>query len=135
MIVFLPLLAFEVTILADNFRMCKAVLPRDDESVSDDAIWETLPHFWVAISMVFFIAATVFTHLKLCGFVDALGWWDLLIDFGYISFDSFFPSFLYYRFTMSQTRGEPINSSPAFENISAGASLVVVDVIRKGVAA
>ena len=23
--------------------MCKALLPRDDESVSDDAIWETLP--------------------------------------------------------------------------------------------
>nr|KAJ0190307.1 hypothetical protein LSAT_V11C800428110 [Lactuca sativa] len=66
-IVFLPLLAFEVTILVDNFRMCKALLPRDDESVSDDAIWETLPHFWVAISMVFFIAATVFTLLKLCG--------------------------------------------------------------------
>ncbi|CAH1431185.1 unnamed protein product [Lactuca virosa] len=63
----LPLLAFEVTILVDNFRMCKALLPGDDESVSDDAIWETLPHFWVAISMVFFIAATVFTLLKLCG--------------------------------------------------------------------
>ena len=23
--------------------MCKALLPGDDESVSDDAIWETLP--------------------------------------------------------------------------------------------
>ncbi|KVI02623.1 Transmembrane Fragile-X-F-associated protein [Cynara cardunculus var. scolymus] len=80
--VFLPLLAFEVAILVDNFRMCKALLPGDDESVSDDAIWETLPHFWVAISMVFFIAATVFTLLKLSGFVDALGWWDLLINFG-----------------------------------------------------
>ncbi|KAJ0571162.1 putative transmembrane Fragile-X-F-associated protein [Helianthus annuus] len=81
-IVFLPLLAFEVAILVDNFRMCKALLPGEDESVSDDAIWETLPHFWVAISMVFFIAATVFTLLKLTGFVDALGWWDLLINFG-----------------------------------------------------
>ncbi|PWA72823.1 transmembrane Fragile-X-F-associated protein [Artemisia annua] len=81
-LVFLPLLAFEVAILVDNFRMCKALLPGDDESVSDDAIWETLPHFWVAISMVFFIAATVFTLLKLSGFVDALGWWDLLINFG-----------------------------------------------------
>ncbi|CAH1421144.1 unnamed protein product [Lactuca virosa] len=31
-----------------------------------------------------------------------------------------------------ETRGEPINSSPAFENISAGASLVVVvDAVRK----
>nr|KAJ0218042.1 hypothetical protein LSAT_V11C300133800 [Lactuca sativa] len=65
--VFLPLLAFEVTILVGNFRMCNALLPGDDESVSDDAIWETLLHFWVAISMVFFIAATVFTLLKLCG--------------------------------------------------------------------
>ncbi|KAJ9567446.1 hypothetical protein OSB04_003412 [Centaurea solstitialis] len=65
--VFLPLLAFEISILVDNFRMCKALLPGDDESVSDDAIWETLPHFWVAISMVFFIAATVFTLLKLSG--------------------------------------------------------------------
>ncbi|PWA34483.1 zinc finger, RING/FYVE/PHD-type, Transmembrane Fragile-X-F-associated protein [Artemisia annua] len=65
-IVFLPLLAFEITILIDNFRMCKALLPGDDERLSDDAIWETLPHFWVAISMVFFVAATVFTLLKLC---------------------------------------------------------------------
>lgn len=24
-------------------RMCKALLPGDDESMSDDAIWETLP--------------------------------------------------------------------------------------------
>ncbi|KAG5536241.1 hypothetical protein RHGRI_023879 [Rhododendron griersonianum] len=98
-IVFLPLLAFEIIILIDNFRMCKALLPGDDESVSDEAIWETLPgkiqytesfipslykwktvelgvqvyagglrqHFWVAISMVFFVAATLFTLLKLCG--------------------------------------------------------------------
>nr|XP_016434817.1 PREDICTED: uncharacterized protein LOC107761150 [Nicotiana tabacum] len=66
-IVFLPLLAFELIILIDNFRMCKALLPGDDESMNDEAIWETLPHFWVAISMVFFVAATVFTLLKLCG--------------------------------------------------------------------
>ncbi|PSS08313.1 Kinesin-like protein [Actinidia chinensis var. chinensis] len=81
-IVFLPLLAFEIIILIDNFRMCKALLPGDDEGVSDDAIWETLPHFWVAISMVFFVAATLFTLLKLCGDVNALGWWDLFINFG-----------------------------------------------------
>ncbi|KAL8492454.1 hypothetical protein ACS0TY_023871 [Phlomoides rotata] len=81
-IVFLPLLAFEVIILIDNFRMCKALLPGDDESMSDEAIWETLPHFWVAISMVFFLAATVFTLLKLCGDVGALGWWDLFINYG-----------------------------------------------------
>ncbi|OAP12685.1 hypothetical protein AXX17_AT1G62900 [Arabidopsis thaliana] len=32
--------------------------------------------------MVFFIAATTFTLLKLCGDVAALGWWDLFINFG-----------------------------------------------------
>ncbi|KAK1433649.1 hypothetical protein QVD17_10563 [Tagetes erecta] len=81
-IVFLPLLAFELTILIDNFRMCKALLPGDDELLSDDAIWETLPHFWVAISMVFFVAGTVFTLLKLSGDISSLGWWDLFINFG-----------------------------------------------------
>ncbi|PIN05761.1 putative E3 ubiquitin ligase [Handroanthus impetiginosus] len=81
-IAFLPLLALEVIILIDNFRMCKALLPGDDESMSDDAIWETLPHFWVAISMVFFLAATVFTLLKLCGDVGSLAWWDLFINYG-----------------------------------------------------
>ncbi|XP_022736733.1 uncharacterized protein LOC111289728 isoform X2 [Durio zibethinus] len=81
-IVFLPLLAFEIIVLIDNFRMCRALMPGDDESISDEAIWETLPHFWVAISMVFFVAATVFTLLKLCGNVGALGWWDLFINFG-----------------------------------------------------
>ncbi|KAK4361971.1 hypothetical protein RND71_017212 [Anisodus tanguticus] len=81
-IVFLPLLAFEIIILVDNLRMCKALLPGDEESMNDEAIWETLPHFWVAISMVFFLAATVFTLLKLCGDVGALGWWDLFINYG-----------------------------------------------------
>ncbi|XP_031497306.1 uncharacterized protein LOC116262263 [Nymphaea colorata] len=81
-IVFLPLLAFEIIILIDNFRMCRALMPGDEESINDDAIWETLPHFWVAIAMVFFVAATIFTLLKLCGDVGALGWWDLFINFG-----------------------------------------------------
>ncbi|KAF7838620.1 Transmembrane Fragile-X-F-associated protein [Senna tora] len=81
-IVFLPLLTFEIIILIDNFRMCRALMPGDEENMSDEAIWETLPHFWVAISMVFFVAATVFTLLKLCGDVGALGWWDLFINFG-----------------------------------------------------
>ncbi|XP_047325907.1 uncharacterized protein LOC124929556 [Impatiens glandulifera] len=81
-IVFLPLLALEITILVDNFRMCKSLLPGDDETLSDGAIWETLPHFWVAISMVFFLAATLFTLLKLCGGANALGWWDLFVNFG-----------------------------------------------------
>ncbi|KAG8062273.1 hypothetical protein GUJ93_ZPchr0003g16514 [Zizania palustris] len=81
-VVFLPLLVFEVIILIDNFRMCRALMPGDEESISDEAIWETLPHFWVAISMVFLIAATTFTLLKLSGDVGALGWWDLFINYG-----------------------------------------------------
>lgn len=81
-IVFLPLLAFELAVLVDNIRMCRALMPGDDENMSDEAIWSTLPHFWVAISMVFFLAATTFTVLKLCGDVAALGWWDLFINFG-----------------------------------------------------
>ncbi|XP_021659497.2 uncharacterized protein LOC110649289 isoform X3 [Hevea brasiliensis] len=102
-IVFLPLLAFQILILIDNISpniamarknlnllawkggilgMCRALMPGDEESMSDEAIWETLPHFWVAISMVFFIAATIFTLLKLCGDVAALGWWDLFINYG-----------------------------------------------------
>ncbi|GLT75780.1 hypothetical protein SLA2020_474780 [Shorea laevis] len=80
--VFLPLLTFEIAILIDNIRMCRALMPGDEESMSDEAIWETLPHFWVAISMVFFIAATTFTLLKICGDIAALGWWDLFINFG-----------------------------------------------------
>ncbi|KAI7728381.1 hypothetical protein M8C21_009458 [Ambrosia artemisiifolia] len=81
-IVFLPLLAFEITILVDNVRMCKALLPVNEEHLTDEAIWETLPHFWICISMIFFIAATLFTLLKLCGDIGALGWWDLFINFG-----------------------------------------------------
>lgn len=81
-IVFLPLLVFETAILIDNIRMCRALMPGDEENMSDEAIWETLPHFWVSISMVFFIAATTFTLLKLCGDIAALGWWDLFINYG-----------------------------------------------------
>ncbi|XP_054809378.1 uncharacterized protein LOC129311250 [Prosopis cineraria] len=81
-IVFLPLLAFEVAILIDNIRMCRILLPVDDENMSDEAIFETLPHFWIMASMVFFIAATVFTLLKISGEVATLGWWDLYINFG-----------------------------------------------------
>ncbi|CAH9104632.1 unnamed protein product [Cuscuta epithymum] len=81
-IVFIPLLMFESAILADNVRMCRALMPGDDDNLTDEAIWETLPHFWVAISMVFLIAATTFTLLKLCGDVVALGWWDLFINYG-----------------------------------------------------
>ncbi|XP_047953224.1 uncharacterized protein LOC125199134 [Salvia hispanica] len=83
-IVFLPLLALEAAILVDNIRMCRALMPADDDvdSMSDEAVWETLPHFWISISMVFFIAATTFTLLKLCGNVVGLGWWDLFINYG-----------------------------------------------------
>jgi len=80
--VFLPLLAFEVAVLIDNIRMCRSLMPGDEETMSDEAIWETLPHFWVVISMVFFMSATIFTVLKLCGDVTALGWWDLFINYG-----------------------------------------------------
>jgi hypothetical protein len=46
-------------------------------------IW--VQHFWVAVSMVFFMAATMFTLLKLSGNVGALGWWDLFINFGWVN--------------------------------------------------
>ncbi|KAF8052329.1 hypothetical protein N665_1572s0010 [Sinapis alba] len=78
----LPLLAFEVTILIDNLRMCRALMPGDGDSMNDEAIWEALPHFWVAISMVFTLAATFFTLLKLSGDIAALSWWDLFINIG-----------------------------------------------------
>ncbi|PPR87177.1 hypothetical protein GOBAR_AA33513 [Gossypium barbadense] len=42
-IVFMPLLIFEIAILVDNIRMCRALMPGDDESMSDEVIWETLP--------------------------------------------------------------------------------------------
>lgn len=61
--------------------MCRALMPGVEDSVTDEALWETLPHFWVAISMVFFIAATIFTLLKITGDIGALGWWDLFINF------------------------------------------------------
>ncbi|XP_047314180.1 uncharacterized protein LOC124917958 [Impatiens glandulifera] len=81
-IIFFPLLTLEIAILVDNVRMCRALMPGDEEIMSDEAMWETLPHFWVAISMVFLIAATTFTLLKISGDVAALGWWDLFINFG-----------------------------------------------------
>ncbi|KAL6538901.1 hypothetical protein OROMI_025227 [Orobanche minor] len=63
----MPLIALEIAILVDNIRMCRALMPREQENITDEAIWETLPHFWVSISMVFLIAATTFTLLKLSG--------------------------------------------------------------------
>ncbi|KAG6538452.1 hypothetical protein ZIOFF_003574 [Zingiber officinale] len=81
-VVFLPLLAFEITVLIDNFRTCRNLIPADEETVCSEVIYETLPHFWVAISMVFLVATTSFVLLKLCGDVDALGWWELFITLG-----------------------------------------------------
>ncbi|XP_042393158.1 uncharacterized protein LOC121984336 [Zingiber officinale] len=81
-VVFLPLLAFEITVLIDNFRTCRNLIPADEEPVCSEVIYETLPHFWVAISMVFLVATTSFVLLKLCGDVDALGWWELFITLG-----------------------------------------------------
>ncbi|CAD6214191.1 unnamed protein product [Miscanthus lutarioriparius] len=114
-IVFLPLLAFEAIILTDNFRMCRALMPGDEESMSDEAIWETLPHFWVAISMVFLIAATTFTLLKLSGDVGALGWWDLFINYGIAECFAFLVCTRWFNpmIHKSPTHGEASSSSAA----------------------
>lgn len=81
-LVFLPLLALEIITLVDNFRMCGALMPGHGETITEEAIWERLPYFWVAISMVFLLAATSLMLLKLCGDAVTLGWWDLFINFG-----------------------------------------------------
>ncbi|KAK9105582.1 hypothetical protein Scep_022426 [Stephania cephalantha] len=77
---FSPLWLFHLVVARGRFSvpaplipMCRALLPGDDESMNDEAIKETLPHFWIAISMVFFVAATIFMLLKL----SALGWWSI----------------------------------------------------------
>ncbi|WVZ64917.1 hypothetical protein U9M48_014364 [Paspalum notatum var. saurae] len=62
--------------------MCGALMPGHGETITDEAIWERLPYFWVAISMVFLLAATSLMLLKLCGDAVTLGWWDLFINFG-----------------------------------------------------
>ncbi|KAM3275275.1 hypothetical protein ACQJBY_043936 [Aegilops geniculata] len=81
-LVFLPLLALEIITLVDNFRMFGALMPGHGETITDEEIWDRLPHFWVAISMVFLLAATSLMLLKLCGDAVTLGWWDLFINFG-----------------------------------------------------
>jgi len=81
-LVFLPLLTLEIITLVDNFRMCGALMPGHGETITEEAIWERLPYFWVAISMVFLLAATSLMLLKLCGDAVTLGWWDLFINFG-----------------------------------------------------
>ncbi|CAI7883197.1 unnamed protein product, partial [Closterium sp. NIES-54] len=91
-IVFLPLILLEGLVLVDNFRMCMALMPGEDDNMTDEALWETLPHFAVAVSMIFFMAATVFSVLKLNATVfsvlelndvtEVIGidWWTLLVD-------------------------------------------------------
>ncbi|KAM0927667.1 hypothetical protein ACQ4PT_002722 [Festuca glaucescens] len=81
-LVFLPLLAMEIVTLVDNFRTFGALMPGHGETITDEEIWERLPHFWIAISMVFLLAATSLMLLKLCGDAVTLGWWDLFINFG-----------------------------------------------------
>ncbi|KAL8261253.1 hypothetical protein R6Q59_025302 [Mikania micrantha] len=115
-IVFLPLLAFEITILVDNVRMCKALLPVDEEHLTDDAIWETLPHFWISISMIFFIAATLFTLLKLCGNIGALGWWDLFINFGIAECFAFLVSTKWSNPAIHRNH-QPLDASSSSSNI------------------
>ncbi|KAI3726810.1 hypothetical protein L1987_66616 [Smallanthus sonchifolius] len=75
-IVFLPLLAFELTVLVDNFRKCKDLL------AEVDVIWEPLCHFLFAVSMGFFCVGTMFTIRELSGDISSLGWWDVFIYFG-----------------------------------------------------
>ncbi|CAI5501481.1 unnamed protein product [Closterium sp. Naga37s-1] len=81
-IVFLPLILLEGLVLVDNFRMCMALMPGEDDNMTDEALWETLPHFAVAVSMIFFMAATVFSVLKLNDVTEVIGidWWTLLVD-------------------------------------------------------
>ncbi|PWZ52487.1 hypothetical protein Zm00014a_001663 [Zea mays] len=152
--------------------MCRALMPGDEESMSDEAIWETLPdqcykemgismkilaieskqcggvarhlafyvarrspracifpdmfgflfdilfqlqHFWVAISMVFLIAATTFTLLKLSGDVGALGWWDLFINYGIAECFAFLVCTRWFNpmIHKSPTHGEASSSSAA----------------------
>ncbi|XP_012478627.1 uncharacterized protein LOC105794150 isoform X2 [Gossypium raimondii] len=126
-IVFLPLLAFEMAILIDNIRMCRALMPGDEESMSDEVIWETLPHFWVAISMVFFIAATTFTLLKLCGDVAALGWWDLFINFGIAECFAFLVCTKWYNPAIHRNShlGESSSSSMTIRHLDWNRGLVI----------
>ncbi|KAJ0242836.1 hypothetical protein HA466_0201040 [Hirschfeldia incana] len=78
-LIFFPLLAFEVAILVYNVSECFTLMPRDEETMSDD---EPLLYAWVSIWMVSFIAAITFTLLKSRGDVAALDWWDLSINLG-----------------------------------------------------
>ncbi|KAM3328318.1 hypothetical protein P3S68_033010 [Capsicum galapagoense] len=120
-IVFIPVVAFEIAILVDNVRMCRTLMPGDDETMTDEAIWATLPHFWVAIAMVFFLAATAFTILKLCGDVDALGWWDLFINYGVAQCFAFIICTKWYNpviHTHSSLRNIPSSSTSSMQYLN-----------------
>ncbi|KAG2312858.1 hypothetical protein Bca4012_027428 [Brassica carinata] len=78
-LIFLPLLAFEVAILVYNVSECFTLMPRDEETMSDD---EPLLYTWVSIWMVSFVAAITFTLVKSRGDLAALDWWDLSINLG-----------------------------------------------------
>ncbi|KAF9671415.1 hypothetical protein SADUNF_Sadunf12G0045300 [Salix dunnii] len=76
-IVFIPLVAFEIIILIDNFRMCKALMPGEEESITDEAIWETLPVVYKSVQgLMNFLA--IFVALLGCNFYGFLcGWYNL----------------------------------------------------------
>ncbi|CAN8236095.1 unnamed protein product [Cochlearia groenlandica] len=77
-IIFLPLLVFEVAVLIFNLGMCVEFMPGDDPSIR----YRTVPLFWVSVSTTIFITGITLGLLKLNGNVDALEWWDLVINFG-----------------------------------------------------
>ncbi|OIW21978.1 hypothetical protein TanjilG_19204 [Lupinus angustifolius] len=88
-IVFLPLIVFEVVVLIDNIRMCRTLMPGDDENLTDEAVWETLPdvkpylvHVRVFNHITISTVVSKIRNLHFQGDVDALGWWDLFINFG-----------------------------------------------------
>ncbi|KAL8157436.1 uncharacterized protein LOC141673941 [Apium graveolens] len=89
-IVFSPLLALETAIFVDNARMFKALLPGDEVSVADAAILKALPHLWIAFSMIFFIAGTTFTLLKLCDDSELIFWWEIFLNYGFAQLFAFF---------------------------------------------
>ncbi|VAI32355.1 unnamed protein product [Triticum turgidum subsp. durum] len=81
---FTTLLALKLdgVLFSRSWWMFGALMPGHGETITDEEIWDRLPHFWVAISMVFLLAATSLMLLKLCGDAVTLGWWDLFINFG-----------------------------------------------------
>lgn len=83
-VVFFPLVLLQAVVLFDNVRMCMVLMPGEDEDMTDEALWETLPHFAIAVAMVFFMAATIFGILKVTDIddevMDDIDWWTLFVD-------------------------------------------------------